>query len=250
MRKTMLLWALLPLAAAPAQPAFDVASVKPSPPPEGDLININLGTVNHGVVTLNNTTLSECTRYAYGLVSEDQISGPDWIRDRHIRFDIIAKAPPETPTDQLLAMLRTLLTERFHMVLHREQRRIPHFDLAVTKNGPKLPLAEGDAPMARRYYGLGRLSYTHVPMERLAVLLSRQMRQPVVDKTGLSGAFEVELDWSPDDAPPGAPAEADGAPRPDIFSAIQQQLGLKLEASKEPLEVVVIDRAEKAPAAN
>ncbi len=72
-------------------PEFDVASVKPSPPSGGDLININLGTANHGVVTLTNTTLSECIRWAYSLVSEAQISGPDWIRDRSLRVDIDAK---------------------------------------------------------------------------------------------------------------------------------------------------------------
>jgi uncharacterized protein (TIGR03435 family) len=245
----MLLSILLPVGAALAQPAFDVASVKPSPDASGDLIYINLGTASHGEVTLNNTTLSECIRYAYGLVSEDQIAGPDWIRDRHIRFDIIAKAPPETSMDRLLAMMQTLLTERFRLALHREPRRVPHFDLAVAKSGPKLVAAPGDGPTARRYYGPGRLSYTHIPMDRFAVLLSRQLKQPVFDKSGLSGAFDVELNWTPDDAPP-APADAGSAPWPDIFSAIQQQLGLKLEVSKEPLEVLVVDRAEKVPVAN
>jgi uncharacterized protein (TIGR03435 family) len=243
------LWILLMASVAGAQPAFDVASVKPSPPPEGDLININLGGVSHGVVTLANTTLSECIRYAYGLANEDQISGPDWIRDRHIRFDITAKAPPETPPDQILAMMQALLAQRFHLVLHREPRRIPHFELTVAKNGPKLPTAPGDGPSARRYYGKGRLSYTHVPMDRFAVLLSRVLGQPVFDKTGLSGAFDVELDWMPEDAAP-PPAETESAPRPDIFAAIQQQLGLRLEASKQPVEVLVIDEAEKVPVAN
>ncbi|MDR3702186.1 MAG: TIGR03435 family protein [Candidatus Sulfopaludibacter sp.] len=249
MGKSVVLWVLLMTGFAAAQPAFDVASVKPSPPPEGDLININLGGASHGVVTLANTTLSECIRYAYGLANEDQIAGPDWIRDRHIRFDITAKAPPATPPDQLLAMMQTLLAQRFHLVLHREPRRIPHFELTVAKNGPKLPAAPGDGPSVRRYYEKNRLSYTHVPMDRFAVLLSRVLGQPVFDKTALKGAFDVELDWTPDDAAP-APAETDSAPRPDIFAAIQQQLGLKLEASKQPVEVLVVDEAEKVPVAN
>ncbi len=113
MGKSVVPWILLMAGFAAAQPAFDVASVKPSPPPEGDLININLGGASHGVVTLANTTLSECIRYAYGLANEDQIAGPDWIRDRHIRFDITAKAPPATPPDELLAMMQTLLAQRF-----------------------------------------------------------------------------------------------------------------------------------------
>ena len=233
-------------AALSAQPRFDVASVKPSPPPPGDLLNINLGTASHGVVTLANTTLSECVRYAYGLVSEEQITGPDWIRDRHIRFDITAKAPPDTPREGLLAMMQTLLAERFQLVLRHEAKRIPHFDLTVAKNGPKMPAAEGDGRMSRRYYGVGRLSYTHVPMEQLAILLSRQLKQSVFDKTGLAGTFDVELDWSPDDAP----ADATGAQRPDILTAVQQQLGLKLESSKEPLQVLVVEQANKVPVEN
>jgi uncharacterized protein (TIGR03435 family) len=250
MHKTVVVWVLLLTGAAPAQPAFDVASLKPSPPPEGDLINIDLGTVSHGMLTLTNTTLSECVRYAYGLASEDQISGPDWIRDRHIRFDVVAKAPPATPADELPAMMQALLAQRFRLVLHREPKRIAHFDLAVAKNGPKLPVAPDDGPTTRVYYGRGRLSYKHIPMDRLAVLLSRQLRQPVFNKTGLSGAFDVELNWTPDDTPSGMPAEADSAPRPYIFNAIQQQLGLKLEASKEPVEVLVVDRADKVPLGN
>jgi uncharacterized protein (TIGR03435 family) len=249
MGKGAVLWILLMAGLAIAQPAFDVASVKPSPPPEGDLININLGGASHGVVTLANTTLSECIRYAYGLANEDQVSGPDWIRDRHIRFDITAKAPPATPPDQLLAMMQTLLAQRFHLVLHREPRRIAHFELAVAKNGPRLPAVPDDGRSVRRYYGKNRLSYTHVSMDRFAVLLSRVLGQPVFDKTGLSGAFDVELDWQPDDAAP-APGETESGPRPDIFAAIQQQLGLKLEASKQPVEVLVVDSAEKVPVAN
>jgi len=244
-----LLLILLPLGAAIAQPVFDVASVKPSGP-GGPTININLGAAHHGVVTLTNTTLSECIRYAYGLVSEDQISGPDWIRDRSLRVDIVAKAAPETPVDQLLLMMQALLAERFRLELHREPRRVAHFELGVARNGPKLPESKGDAAAFPPVYRRGRLSYSHVPMQTFAVLLSRQLRQPVLDHTGLSGFFDVNLEWTPDD-PAAAPAEAGDAPAsPDIFSAVEQQLGLRLEVSKTPLEVLVVDHAEKVPAAN
>jgi uncharacterized protein (TIGR03435 family) len=238
---------LLPLAAAVwAQPAFDVASVKPGGPvrPDG-LLNIDLGTATHGTVTLSNTTLSECIQYAYGLTNEEQIAGPVWLRDRQFRFEIVAKAPPDTPIEQIHLMLQSLLAERFRLTLHREPRRIPHFDLTAAKGGPRMPSA-ADAPMARRYYGAGRLSYTHVSMDRLVLLLSRQLKQPVFDRTGLSGFFDVELDWTPDNAEP----DPDATPKPDIFSAIQQQLGLKLESAKTPLEVLVVDRAEKTPLPN
>src|SRR5215467_13926598 len=115
----MVFWCVLAVASAPAQPAFDVASVKQGGPvrPDG-LLDINLGTAVHGVVTLSNTTLSECIRYAYGLANESQIAGPDWIRDRSIRFEIVAKAPADTPVDALRRMLQTLLNERFRLEMH------------------------------------------------------------------------------------------------------------------------------------
>jgi uncharacterized protein (TIGR03435 family) len=246
-----MIWRTVPLlvlaAVAWGQPAFDVASVKQGGPvrPDG-MLNINLGTANHGAVTLSNTTLSECIQYAYGLTNEEQIAGPDWIRDRSVRFEIVAKAPPETPADQLHQMMQRLLNERFRLEMHREPRKVTHYQLAVAKGGSKMRAAEGDGPSARRDYGRGRLSYTHLTMNRFVVLLSRQLKEPVLDRTGLAGAYNVELNWAPDDAP----ASGDAIPGPDIFSAVQQQLGLKLEPSKEPLEVLVVDHAEKTPVTN
>jgi uncharacterized protein (TIGR03435 family) len=242
----MKLWVFLLATAAMAQPAFDVASVKQGGPvrPDG-LLNINLGTAQHGVVTLTNTTLSECIRYAYGLTNEEQIAGPVWIKDRQLRFEIVAKAPAETPVEQLRAMLQSLLKERFQLEMHREPRKIPHFELTVAKGGPRLAESKSQGPMARVYYGFGRLSYNNVAMERLVVLLSRQMKQPVFDATGLKGDYDIDLRWTPDEGTP-----EDATPHPDIFTAIQQQLGLRLEVSKEPLEVLVVDRAVKVPVEN
>src|SRR5437868_9762767 len=94
-------------------PQFDVASVKRSPPPESDRIVINLGRALNGMVTLGNATLADCIQFAYGLASEQQIAGPEWISGRTpARFDIVAKAPPDTPRETLLLMLQSLLTER------------------------------------------------------------------------------------------------------------------------------------------
>jgi uncharacterized protein (TIGR03435 family) len=237
-------------------PAFDVASVKPSTN-EGGMniasdgnatININLGTASHGVVTLTNTTLSECIQYAYNLVSEDQISGPDWIRDRRLRVDIVAKAAPDTPVDQLLQMTQALLAERFHLVLHREPKPLKHFDLAVAKSGPRMPEATGDAPSSRISYGRGRLNYSHLSMHRFAVLLSRQLKEVVIDNTALGGFFDVNLEWTPDE--PARPEAAADIGAPSIFKAVQQQLGLTLEASKAPIEILVVDSAQKVPSGN
>jgi len=247
---------LLAAVGAPAQgaadlPAFDVASVKPSlPVAPGQNININLGTARHGEVTLTNTNLSDCIRFAYELVSEAQIAGPDWLRSYELRYDIDAKAPPDTPRDRLLLMLQRLLAERFQLALHREPRPIAHLELQVAKSGLKLHASQDGAAAGRRYYGRGRLSYDGISIHTLAVLLSRQLRQPVLDKTGLEGTFDVNLEWTPDD-PPSPAGEPSGLTlHPDIFGAVQSQLGLKLEMRKTPLEVLVVDRAEKVPAAN
>jgi uncharacterized protein (TIGR03435 family) len=226
---------------------FDVASVKPGGPvrPDG-LLDINLGRAEHGVVTLTNTTFSECIRYAYGLTNEAQIAGPDWIRDRGARFTIVAKAPPETPVEQLRLMMQKLLAERFHLELHREPRKIAHYELTVAKGGPRLAEWKPETPPGRVYYGVGRLAYRHITMEGFVVLLSRQIKQPVFDRTGLTGFYDIDFEWTPDDAPP----DPNATPKPDLFTAIQRQLGLRLEASKEPLEVLVVDRAEKVPVEN
>ena len=241
--------ALLALSTALAQsPTFDVASVKPSPPTNADRIDINLGTYRNGVVTLTNTTLSECVQFAYGLVSEDQIDGPDWIRDRRLRVDIIAKAPPDTSHDKALLMTQTLLTERFHMQTHREPRPVRHLELSVGKRGPKMPVSPDDAVPHPSTQGRGRLFYEHRSMYSLALLLSRQLRQPVLNRTGLTGFYDVHLEWAPDDL--SGPPAAESAPLPDIYQAVEEQLGLHLESKKTPIEVIVVDQADKVPAGN
>jgi uncharacterized protein (TIGR03435 family) len=240
-----LVWSLLPFCAVISQPAprpaFEVASVKPSRPSTGDLIDINLGTANHGVVTLGNVTLSECIRWAYGLVSEEQVTGPVWITDRLVRFDIAAKSQPDTSVEQLRAMMQTLLAERLGLVLHSQPKRLDHLELSVGKGGPKLAASQGDGPAFAPAYGRGKLAYSRITMHTLAVLLARQLKQMVIDKTGLTGTFDVNLEWTADDA---------GIAGVDIFSAVEQQLGLRLDMRKTPIEVLVVEHAEKVPRAN
>jgi uncharacterized protein (TIGR03435 family) len=246
MRRSLILFLCTALHAQ--SPTFDVASVKPSPPTVADRIDINLGTLSHGVVTLTNTTLSECIQYAYGLVSEDQVDGPDWIRDRRLRVDITAKTSPDTPLERVLLMTQALLIERFHMELHREPKPVRHLELTVGKKGPKLPASQEGAPLRPNNYNRGRLFYDHRSMHSFTLLLSRQLKQPVLDLTGLTGFYDVHLEWAPDD--PSAAPTGDGAPLPDIYQAVEEQLGLHLESKKTPIEVIAIDRADKVPVAN
>jgi uncharacterized protein (TIGR03435 family) len=228
------------LAAAP--PEFEVATVKPSPPPEGDLIQINLGRLLNGTLTFGNASLSDCLKYAYGIVSDAQLSGPDWIKSKEVRFDIVAQAPPNTPHDQIELMLQSLLSQRLKVAIHHEQRELPHLALIVGKNGPKLK--EARISTASNSAARGRIIANNMQMRGLATLLSRFERQTVVDKTGLNGYFEFKLEWTPDD---GNKPDDSG---PSIFAALQEQLGLKLESRKGPLDVLVVDHADKIPTDN
>lgn len=230
----------------PPQPAFDVASVKVGGPTQGDLIYINTGKILNGTVTLGNATLSDCLKFAYSLTTEEQIAGPDWIRQKNVRFDITAKAAPETPADQLMTMLQGLLKERFQVTLHMEQREMTHYELVIGKNGPKLKestVGPGEANGAARLDGIRS---NRMQMNKLAMLLSRMTRMPVLDKTGLTGFYQFDLRYAnevshiPEENPAG----------PSIFAAVQEQLGLKLESKKGPVEVLVIDHAEKVPVEN
>jgi uncharacterized protein (TIGR03435 family) len=228
------------------RPSFDVASVKPSPAvPLGQNININLGATSHNELVLTNTTLCEMLRFAHRLVSDDQVAGPDWIKDREVRFDVLAKGPAGATRDQLLVMLETLLDERFEITRHPEPRVVAHYELAIAKGGPKIHPSKPDAKEDLKYLR-GRLASEAMPMSRFTMLLSRQLRQAVLDKTGLAGPYGIDIEWTPDQ-PNGAPPEIPG---PSIFSAIQDQLGLKLEARKTPMDIMVIDRANKVPGAN
>jgi uncharacterized protein (TIGR03435 family) len=242
---------------AARQPQFEVATVKLSPPPSGDAIPINLGTAINGTVTLTNTTLSECLQYAYGIVTSDLISGPDWTKSREVRFDIVAKAASDIAVDQLRLMLQSLLADRLKLAVHTEKREMSFLALIVAKNGPKLAPAKvnNDRPPQVA----GRIVHPQMPMSMLATLLSRFERQTVIDQTGLRGPFSVELHWIPDalreralqgGLPPvvnGQPMDLNG---PSLYTALQEQLGLRLESRKGPVDVLVIDHADKVPEEN
>jgi uncharacterized protein (TIGR03435 family) len=233
-------WLLFLGAACAQTPAFDVASVKPSPPSPGDAISITLGAVNHGVVRMTNVTLGECVRWAYDLVSAEQLTGPAWIEERATRFDIIAKASPDTPLRQLRLMMRALLAERFALKLHSEPKRIEHYELTVSKAGLKLAVSPGDGPSHSPEYRTGVLNWSHLPMHTLAILLARQLKLLVLDSTNVSGFYDVNLQWTPDDA------DVAGV---DIFSALRK-VGLNLERLKSPVDIWTVDSAEKTPREN
>ena len=244
--RTVLLFALG--LAAYAQPQFEIATLKRSPPPEGDRININLGNVRNGMLTFANASLSDCLKFAYELASDYQLSGPDWIKSKEIRFDIVAQVPPEMPREQMLLRLRSLLAELLKVAAHHEQREQPYLALTIAKNGPKLHEVQPARTGSNGLSILGRIAGTQMQMRTLALLISRFERQTVLDQTGLPGVYDIKLEWTsdlnrppqPDDAPPG----------PSIFTAVQEQLGLRLESRKGPVDVLVVDHAEQITAEN
>jgi len=154
-------------------------------------------------------------------------------------------------------MLQTLLADRLKVSLHREKRELGFLALTVAKNGPKLGPAK-EVTQAPRL-GAGRVIHTRMPMSVLAMLLSRFERELVIDQTALPGFFSVDLQWTPDSlrgrtGPAGAPFTVNGQTidtnGPSLYTAIQEQLGLRLESRRGPVEVVVVDHAEKVPVEN
>jgi uncharacterized protein (TIGR03435 family) len=236
----------------PAQsphPKFEVATLKLSPPPESDRININLGTFRNGRLTLNNVTLNDAIKVAYELVSDDQLVGPAW--NREVRFDIEALAPVDTPPAQLHLMTQDLLAERLHLVLRREQKVLRYLALVIGKGGPKFRSAKPDVDLTPSGTQVrGRISHNQISMQRLVSLLSRFERQTIVDHTALRGLFEVTLEWAPDSTRPADDLAGLPSERPSLFAAVQEQLGLRLEPSRGPLEVLVVEQASRVPEAN
>jgi len=227
--------------------AFDVASVKPDRRGPGDR------DVDHdgGLLTMTNVSLKRCIMLAYG-VGDDRVFGPAWIDSE--AYDISAKVLSGGVDTQYTLRLQTLLKDRFKLVLHREMREGPVFDLVVAKNGPKIrpdaPAASLDSDSTRTK---GHATFRAVSMDKLARFLERpQMAvdRPVVDKTGLSGTYSFTLDWTLPDRAGGADSPKGDDQWPSIFGALQEQLGLKLEPGRARREVLVVDSAEKVPTEN
>ncbi|HYW46708.1 MAG TPA: TIGR03435 family protein [Bryobacteraceae bacterium] len=245
-----------PLAGAQtaAAPSFDVASLKPAQP--SPPYPVDLGNTLHGRVTLTNVTLTECLRFAFKINNDSQIAGPDWIKSRDVLFDIVGKAPPETPKDRLRLMILNLLQERFKLTLHHEQRELAYLALVAGKKGSKLRPAAAGAGDAGNEVRQGRIAVRRVSINTLIVLLGRFTSRPIMDMTGLEGLYDVNLEWTPlnQRAPKqgeGVEAAAAAVPEgPTLFDAIQEQLGLKLEMRKGPMDVIVVDHAEKTPLSN
>jgi uncharacterized protein (TIGR03435 family) len=242
---SLILLALLRLhGQTPARQAFEVASIKPSDPnAHGSSSN-----TDRRFVTIKNWTLKRLVQRAYDVQDYQVTGGPNWLDDYH--FDISAKvdeAEEELKGKQgqirLMAMYQSLLAERFQLQFHRESKTLPIYNLVTAKSGFKLTAVAATGSQSMSNNG-GLLTCKGVDMPAFAVFLSRTMERPVQDATGTPGVFDFKLEWQPQDPSGKAPSGIEPAAA-SIFTALQEQLGLKLEAAKGPVEIIVVEHAEK-----
>jgi uncharacterized protein (TIGR03435 family) len=219
------------------RPAFEAAAIKPSKAEEGHS-HWNSG---KGRLTMDNMSLRQIIRAAYSAKEYELEGGPGWLDSE--RFHIDAKAEGNVDDDQLMPMLQTLLADRFKLVVHRERKELPGLALVVAKGGPKIRAVEGGGSQMNSRDG--KLTAKHASMAKLAEFAQRQVGRPVVDKTGLAGGFDFTLQWSNERMLKAAEESGTVPPAPSIFTALPEQLGLKLEARKVPVEILMIDSAER-----
>ena len=236
--------------AADAPTVFEVATVKPSnPDTPGKIV-----TIRGRQFTTINTTLSDLISFAYRVHTAQIIGAPEWIESA--KYDITAQPQGDgMPNErQLRAMLQKLLEDRFKLTLSRGTKELPVYVMTVGKGGHKLtPNDRSPNGLPTLFFkGLGILPALNAGTADLAnVLQSVVLDRPVVDRTDLTGRFDFTLNWTPDDSqfrtlggrPPGAAIDPNGPP--GLFTAIQEQLGLRLESTRAPVEVLVIDRVER-----
>jgi len=202
-----------------------------------------------GKLTLENQTLEDCVRIAYGMEVVRSPSAPKWTATQ--KFDIEVEAARSVDDKEMKGMLRSLLEHRFKLVAHRESKMVPGYALVVSKNGLKIHESEpGPGRISTR---LGFMNGQAASMANLAQALSVVSKMPVIDKTALPGVFNFILEWRPDVVEPGAltaeeeePTVLPNMPRgPSLVEAVEEQLGLKLQSLKAPLELLVIEQAER-----
>lgn len=261
--------------AAP-QPQFEVASIKAAAPDaRGTFVRMAPG----GRLNINNMPLKEIIVMAWRVQPYQVSGGPAWIDS--VRYDITAKPDHSPKEGEISLMLQSLLADRFLLKFHRETKELPIYALVVAdkngKLGPQLteskegscttfdPSRPPPAPEPGKPPTLGcggmmmgpdRVNAVGVPISQLVPVLSRMLGRTVVDKAGLTRKFDIKMQWTPDQsqamqgppggAPPGTPAPPPVDPNgPSIFTALQEQLGLKLESQKGPVELIVIDQVER-----
>lgn len=267
--------------AVQAQPAFEAASLKPDKLARRPNLEGGPGSSDPGRIRFSNISLRFLILEAYR-VRGFQLAAADPKGLDARGYELIAKLPPTAGWNEVRAMLRQLLAERFHLTVHREQKSQPGYALTLAKSGPKLKPSALDAPppstddfdplppappnelevhedgypnvppregswMVALRSGYARMRQRNASMADLAGILSNHLERPVSDATGLVGRYEFTLSWLTA-TPAAMPPQAD--PGPDLFGALKQQLGLQLEPKIVPVEMLAIDHFDKDPVEN
>ena len=245
-----LIVAALSLLGQPAPQSFEVASVKPANPTD-PIFGLR---VQPGRFSVTNATLEMLVGFAYSLPNSQVVGAPKWATSDG--FTIEATLPSGQPAlsgnaafADVTPRLQTLLSERFKLAVHKENRELGVYELVVARGGPKMTASADGKPPGRRV-GWGELSGS-MPVPLLAATLSQSLDRPVIDKTRLPGNFDIALVYTPEVgegarfANAGQPQVPSDASRPPLFTALREQLGLELRSARAPVEVLVIDHGEK-----
>ncbi|HUI80384.1 MAG TPA: TIGR03435 family protein [Bryobacteraceae bacterium] len=239
-----------------AKPEFEVATIKPSDPNRrGWGITVN----RSGMLNTLNTNLSDLIKFAYDMHPKQVVGAPEWVDTD--KFDISAKPniPGMPSVNQMKAMLQKLLADRFSLKFHHEKKELSVYAITVAKGGEKIKKEENSTLPIPGFGGIPQRGFNvrnGTIAEFASVMQAQFMEQPVVDQTGLGDTrYTFVLKWTPDPSqrsgfgggppPDAAPPAPDADAPPDLFSAMQQQLGLKMGMTKAPVEVMVIDKVDK-----
>jgi uncharacterized protein (TIGR03435 family) len=240
-RIAAILFALLPAPFIFAQqPSFEVATIRQA---NGNPTFGSWSLPGIGKFTASNLSLAHLIILAYGIDDNQIINKPSWLESD--LFDVAAKPADNIALtrEELKPRLQSLLKERFHLVAHTEIRPMPGYALTVAKSGPKLQPTKGAKfPNYRVRVDNTELNGLNWSMPFLAASLQHPAGRPVIDKTALTGSYDIKLDFSPDTATDSS--------LPSIFTALQETLGLKLESQKISVEVLVIDQVDRTPTEN
>jgi uncharacterized protein (TIGR03435 family) len=236
-----------PPMAADAHPTYEVATIKPSRPDADRLVQMQ----GARLVTAD-TSVVDLMMFAYGVHPSQVIGGPDWLRTQ--KFDLLVQPnlPGRPSSAQMKVILQKLLTDRFNLVFHHAQMKLPVYRIVPAKSGPKLtPTSDESKTFNTAAIGFpdGSMTINDATLPEFANLLLRYVAldRPVVDHTGIPGKYDYKLTWTPDfsqfNGKSPWPSTTDANAPPSLYTAIQEQLGLKLEAAKEPTDVLLIDHA-------
>jgi uncharacterized protein (TIGR03435 family) len=224
------------------QPEFEAVSIHMVDPKAAEDSRSWASSFPTNLFTMRSTPLSFLIQQAYKVDLQDYIAAmPGWMESQEYDISDKVEGDQELTLEQMQPLLQRLLQERFHLACHREIRMISGFELVVAKGGPRLQPSKDDSKPSAQMRP-NRMDARHMDTQHMTGLLARRAGQPVIDKTGLTGTYDFKL-WY---APVGDPS----SDLPDFFTALQEQLGLKLESKKVPVEFLVVDHVDKIPTEN